>query len=185
MDPSVATPISMTRASRSSPSPREVRSVESLSGSMGKISAAVYTEVVLVLACRSIGDTGFDDRIDVRNRDQDFDSARREPLRHGELVQISRRIVVDRAPEAIAEVANRVIRFACGTLDAVYLLNRIRRKVGFEPAIGHCLDERLREECSGRSALSCGQSPADSDDRFRQELGPSLFSVFQTKGCSS
>jgi hypothetical protein len=39
--PSASTPISMTIASRSWSSPREVRSVENFRGSIGKISAAV------------------------------------------------------------------------------------------------------------------------------------------------
>jgi hypothetical protein len=52
--PSVATFSSITTASRSSPGLSEVRSVESLSGSIGKISTPVYTDVVLCRAWRSI-----------------------------------------------------------------------------------------------------------------------------------
>src|SRR5205823_884249 len=54
--PSAPTVISTTTASRSPPSPREVRSVDSFSGSIGKTSAAVYTEVVFVCAWPSIAE---------------------------------------------------------------------------------------------------------------------------------
>ena len=46
----------MTMARRSWPSPRDVRSVESFSGRIGKTSAAVYTDVVLVRAWPSIAE---------------------------------------------------------------------------------------------------------------------------------
>jgi hypothetical protein len=42
--------MSTTYASRSCPSFKEVRSVDSLSGSIGKTCGTVYTEVVLALA---------------------------------------------------------------------------------------------------------------------------------------
>src|SRR5215470_1501348 len=54
--PSPATVASMTRASLSSPAFSDVRSVESRSGSMGKIAAAVYTEVVFARACPSMAE---------------------------------------------------------------------------------------------------------------------------------
>ena len=44
----VETSISITTASRCSPPLSDVRSVESFSGSMGKVCAAVYTDVVLM-----------------------------------------------------------------------------------------------------------------------------------------
>jgi len=50
---------STTTASRSSSRFSEVRSVESFSGSIGKISAAVYTEVVLWRACPSMAEPSF------------------------------------------------------------------------------------------------------------------------------
>src|SRR3989441_11373377 len=46
-------------AKRAWPSPRDVRSVESFSGSIGKTSAAVYTEVVLVRAWPSMAEPSF------------------------------------------------------------------------------------------------------------------------------
>jgi hypothetical protein len=48
--------MSITTLSRSAPAASEVRSVESLSGNIGKICAAVYTEVVLRAACASSGE---------------------------------------------------------------------------------------------------------------------------------
>jgi len=51
--------ISTTIASRSTFAFSDVRSVESCSGSIGKISAAVYTEVVLCRACWSMAEPGF------------------------------------------------------------------------------------------------------------------------------
>src|SRR2546426_6193955 len=49
----------MTIARRAWPSPSDVRSVESFSGSIGKTSAAVYTDVVLVRAWASIAEPSF------------------------------------------------------------------------------------------------------------------------------
>jgi hypothetical protein len=57
--PSAATSISITIARRAWPSPRDVRSVESFSGSIGKIWAAVYTDVVLVRAWPSMAEPIF------------------------------------------------------------------------------------------------------------------------------
>jgi hypothetical protein len=48
--------MSITTLRRSWPSARHVRSVDSRSGNIGKICAAVYTEVVLALACASSGE---------------------------------------------------------------------------------------------------------------------------------
>ena len=70
--PSAATTISTTIASRSAPSPSDVRSVESFSGSIGKISAAVYTEVVFVRACSSIAERRFTGGVDVGDGDEDL-----------------------------------------------------------------------------------------------------------------
>jgi len=57
--PSASNSISITKETLSSPNPSEVRSVESFSGSMGKVPPAVYTEVVFMRACSSIADPFF------------------------------------------------------------------------------------------------------------------------------
>ena len=74
-----------------------------------------------------------DDRIDVRDGDQDFDRARSEPLRHGQLVQVRRRVVVDRTPQPVAQIANRALRRLRGALDALQLLQGIGGKSGSSP----------------------------------------------------
>ena len=48
--------MAVTMARRSWCAPNELRSVESRSGSMGNTRAAVYTEVVLRCACRSMAE---------------------------------------------------------------------------------------------------------------------------------
>jgi hypothetical protein len=67
--------------SRSLPSEGDVRSVESFSGSMGKISAAVQTEIVSVRAWPSNAEPFFYDRIDVRHCDENLYHSARELLR--------------------------------------------------------------------------------------------------------
>ncbi len=57
--PAAAIVISITRLTRSWPSDSEVRLVDSFSGSIGKICAAVYTDVVFARAWSSIGEPIF------------------------------------------------------------------------------------------------------------------------------
>ncbi len=51
------------------------------------------------------GGTLADDRIHVGDRDQDLDGAAGQALGDGELIEVPRVVVVDRAPEKIAQVA--------------------------------------------------------------------------------
>ena len=70
--PSASTVISTTMASRSCPSASEVRSVESRSGSIGKmIGRGVDRDACWPAACRSIGRAVRDQRIDVGDGDED------------------------------------------------------------------------------------------------------------------
>ena len=55
-EPSAATTISVTTASRSSPGFSDVRSVDKRSGSIGNTFAEVYTDVVLNRACASMAE---------------------------------------------------------------------------------------------------------------------------------
>ncbi len=92
----------MTIASRSSPSLSDVRSVESFSGSIGKISRrGVDRRRVVRARARRSREPFAHERVDVGDRDED---PRRAVAGRGsatvELVEVARVVVVDRAPRA-------------------------------------------------------------------------------------
>ena len=77
-----------------------------------------------------------DHGIDVGNRDQHFACAIGKPLAHRELVEVARVVVVDRAPQQVAQIAyggTRIVR----RLHGRRLVERCLREVGEQPAVLH------------------------------------------------
>ncbi len=69
-----------------------VRSVDSFSGSMGKISAAVYTEVV---ACvRVNGRSVFDERVHIRDGHQELDFIDGQSFGHSKLIEVAGVVII-------------------------------------------------------------------------------------------
>ena len=123
----------MTIASRPRPRSSDVRSVESFSGSIGKISAAVYTEVVLV--ARVVVDGGVlpDERVDVGDGDEDPHRAAGQRLGDRELVEVARIVVVDRCPRQTAQIANAAPEARAGCVIRFVSAMTAREKSGSSP----------------------------------------------------
>ncbi len=83
------------------------------------------------------GGTLVDDRIHVGDRDQDLDGAAGQALGDGELIEVPRVVVVDRAPEKIAQVAPPLRARARRPRDPVELLLDTRRELRLEPPLHH------------------------------------------------
>ena len=81
--------------------------------------------------------TAADQRVDVRDRDEDLHLPGGQRLGDGELVEVARVVVVDRAPEPVAEVADRGIARDGGRRQRADLGQDRRREVGLEPALAH------------------------------------------------
>jgi len=94
----------------------------------------VYTEVVLVLACRSIGVAEWT-RASTSAIATRTLTLSREPLRNGELVEVLRGVVINRAPKEISEVANGAACFTRRTLNAAQLLIASGRNSGSSPRL--------------------------------------------------
>ena len=80
-----------------------------------------------------------DQRVDVGNGDQDLDGSLGQRFGHGELVQVARIVVVDRAPQEGGEIANRVIRAGRRPVDLIELGQGLIGKIRGEPAFQHRL----------------------------------------------
>jgi hypothetical protein len=78
-------------------------------------------------------------RIHVGDRDQHLDVTRWKRLRHRELVEITRIIVVDRAPQQRSQVADRFFGGGRRALDRARLHQRVLRDGGLEAAFAHRL----------------------------------------------
>ena len=110
--------------------------MESISGSIGKITAGVYTEVVLCAACWSSAVPFFHQRIHIRHRHEDARAPACERLGDRELIEVARIIIVNGRPEQPAQIAH-ALRRSRRPADASDLLLRRRGKIGLQLAFDH------------------------------------------------
>src|SRR5258705_12763199 len=93
------------------------------------------------------GGVALDERVDVSDRDQQLHLAGGARLRNGQLIEVTRVVVVDRAPGQTTEIAAPVRRR--GALQPRNLQLRGLREVRFEAAVAHRLAGDLLEESTG------------------------------------
>ena len=138
--PSSAIVMSITTASRSSPSPSDVRSVESFSGSIGKIAGGGVDRGRVGPRVAVDGGVLLHQRIDVGDGDEDPAPS---PAAAGcatvELIEVARIVVVDRNPMQVAQVSNIDAGCRGRSADPVALRDHSRREVRQEPAFPHRL----------------------------------------------
>ena len=77
------------------------------------------------------------ERVDVGHRDEDLDRSVAHRRRDGELIEIPGVVVVDRAPEEVAKIADRGAGVGRRLRDGLGLLERGGREVREEPALAH------------------------------------------------
>ena len=79
----------------------------------------------------------FDDRVNVGNGDQDLGGPFGHGFGNGKLVQITRIIVVDGAPEKVPEIARRFLSSRRRPVDFVELGKRLDRKIREKSSFKH------------------------------------------------
>ena len=93
---------------------------------------------MLVAACRRWA-SGAHDGIHVGDGDENLDPAIGQPVSDGELVEIHRRIVVDGAPQQLAQVADGLAGGLGRPLNALQMPQSIFGKVRLKAAFEHGL----------------------------------------------
>ena len=132
------------------PSSSDVAPVESASGSIGNIRTPVYTVVVCDGRVLVDGRVRRNERVDVGDRHQHLDVAVRQPLGHLDLIEVARRVVVDRRPEQAAQIAN---------VGARLEMRRMRRQ-------RRQLLLHLAERIQARSHALAWPAPRPREDRW-------------------
>ena len=81
--------------------------------------------------------TTLDDRIYVSHGNQSFDLVSRHRLGNGKLVQVTRVIVVDGAPEKVPEIMRRFLSSRRWPADSVEFGQRLERKIWNKSSLEH------------------------------------------------
>ncbi len=95
-----------------------------------------------------------DKRIDIRDRDENLDGAAPQLLRDGQLIQVSRIVVVDRAPKEMGQIPDLGPGLAGSGGDRSQLLLAGPRELRLEPVVDHRLLRDLAESRAMGGALS-------------------------------
>ena len=105
-----------------------------------------------------------DERVDVRDGDEDPHRAARERLRDRELIEVTRVVVVDRRPQEAAEVANRAAGARRRRGDGGRLGEDGGREVREESALEHRASRDGTEEVAarGRGGIHEAQTRTDA-----------------------